>query len=67
MRRQQGLTLSQLWEEVPQCHRELVEFLQSLSEEPFDPAAYYGEWIATDSWGHYREHRQDIEQWKAAQ
>jgi hypothetical protein len=45
---------------------EPVEFLQSLSEEPFDPAAYYGEWIATDSWGHYQEHRQVIEQWKAA-
>ncbi len=58
MRRQQGLTLNQLWEEVPQCHRERVEFLHNLSGEPFDHAAYYCEWIATDSWGHYREHRQ---------
>lgn len=65
VRRQQGLTLSQLWEEVHQCHRELVEFLKNLSEEPFDPASYSGDWIATDSWGHYREHRQNIEQWKA--
>ena len=65
VQRQQGLTLGQLWEEVHQCHRELVEYLQGLSEEPFDPATYSGEWIATDSWGHYREHRQDIERWIA--
>lgn len=66
VRRQQGLTLSQLWDEVHQCHRQLMEFLQGLSEESFDPATYSGDWIATDSWGHYREHRQDIERWKAS-
>ncbi len=65
--RQQGLTLNQLWDEVHQCHRQLVEFLHNLSEEPFDPATYSGEWMATDSWSHYQEHRQDIERWKAGQ
>ena len=59
--RQRSLSLNQLWDEVTQYHDRLVQFLQGLPEEPFDPDTYSGGWIATDSWGHYQEHRQDLE------
>ena len=59
--RQRSLSLSQLWDEVTQNHDMLVQYLQGLPEESFDPGTYSGGWIATDSWGHYQEHRQDLE------
>ncbi|MCZ6614795.1 MAG: maleylpyruvate isomerase N-terminal domain-containing protein [Chloroflexi bacterium] len=59
--RQRSLTQDQLWDEVTLHHDRLVQFLRALPEEPFDPGTYSGGWIATDSWGHYREHRQDLE------
>ena len=59
--RQRSLTQRQLWDEVTQSHQQLVQFLQGLPEEPFDPGTYTGGWIATDSWGHYSEHRQYLE------
>ena len=59
--RQRSLTQRQLWDEVTQSHQQLVQFLQGLPKEPFHLGTYSGGWIATDSWGHYSEHRQDLE------
>ena len=36
-------------------------------DEAFTPDNYTGDWMAVDNAGHYREHREDLERWRAFQ
>ena len=56
-----GLSFDQVWEYLGDAHRRLVDFLTDLPDEAFNPDSFTGDWIATDSYGHYRGHREDLE------
>ena len=64
--KRRGLSLGQVWDEMRRSHRRLLQFLQGLPEEAYAPGTYTGDCIATDSLGHYREHWEDLERWKAS-
>ena len=59
-------SLSQAWDELRQSHQRLLEFLQGLPEEAYAPGTYTADWIASVTKGHYREHQEDLERWKAS-
>jgi len=59
-------SMEQVWKHLHDSHQQLADFLTGLPEEAFDPKSYSGDWIATDSFGHYVEHRENIERWKAS-
>ena len=61
-----GLSLDQAWEELRTSHQAMLDFLRGLPEEAFAVHSYTGDQIATETLGHYREHLEDIERWKAS-
>ena len=65
--KKRGLSLSQVWDELHQSHQRLLDFLRGLPDEAFTPGTYTGDWMAVDSADHYREHREDLERWRAFQ
>ncbi len=62
--KQSSLSFKQLGDLLRESHDRLMQFLQGLPEEAFSQDTYTGDWIATDSGGHYREHREDVERWR---
>ncbi len=62
--KQRDLSFEQLGGLLHESHDQLMQFLQGLPEEAFDSDTYTGDWIATDSGGHYHEHREDVERWR---
>ena len=61
----QGLSLGQVWDGLLGSHQRVLQLLQGLPEEAFARGSYTGDWIAGVTPGHYREHREDLERWKA--
>ena len=61
-----SLSVDHVWGHLRDTHRSLVDFLATLPSEAFGSRSYTGDWIETDAAGHYREHREDVEQWKAS-
>ena len=61
-----GLSLDRVWETLQASHQELLQLLHGLPEETFVPGTYTSDQIAIESLGHYREHREDLERWRAA-
>ena len=60
------LSPAQVWGCLDQPHKELVPYLRTIPDSVYAPDSYTGDWIATDSLGHYRSHREDLERWKAS-
>ncbi len=63
---QRGLSADQVSDLLRESHDRLLGFLRGLPDEAFAAGTYTGDWINTDSAGHYKEHREDIERWKAS-
>jgi hypothetical protein len=61
-----GLSLDQVWETLHASHQELLQRLHRFPEETFVPGTYTSDQIAMESLGHYRDHREDLERWRAA-
>lgn len=60
------LTLEQVWEHLRRTHELYLEFIGGLPEDTFNPDSYSGNTIATESFSHYREHREDMERFRAS-
>jgi hypothetical protein len=60
------LTLDQVWAHLHQTHQVLLVYISGLAEDAFRPDSYTGETIAMESFCHYKEHREDIERFKAS-
>ena len=56
-----ALTLDQVWAHLHQAHEVLLDFMGGLPEDAFRPDSYIGDTIATESFSHYLEHREDME------
>ena len=61
-----SLSAVQVWDHLLDTHKNLVDYLSTLPDEAFESQSYTGDWIETDASGHYREHREDLELWKAS-
>ena len=64
--KKRGLSLSQVWDELHQSHRRLLDLLRGLPEEALTRGTYITGAITDDTAEHYREHREDLERWQAA-
>ena len=60
------LSFSQVWDELRRSHQHLLDFLYELPPESFTPGSYTGDRITIESTGHYREHREEMENWRTA-
>ena len=60
------LTLDQVWTHLRRTHEIFLEFMGGLAEDAFRPGSYTVETIAMESFDHYREHREDMERFKAS-
>ena len=65
VKEKEGLTLDEVSGHLRQTHQVLLDFLGSLPEDTFSFDSHASKTIATESFRHYREHRQDIERFKA--
>ena len=61
-----GLSVAHVWEALRTSHEAMLDFLRGLPEEAFAAHSYIGDQIATETLGHYLEHLEDIERWKAS-
>jgi hypothetical protein len=62
----QALTPDQVWAHLHQAHQVLLDLLASLPEDAFSLDSYASDTIATESFRHYREQREDLEHFKAS-
>ena len=60
------LTLDQVWAHLRRTHEIFLEYLSGLAEDAFRHDSYTGKTIAMESFSHYREHREDMERFKAS-
>lgn len=61
-----SLDLRQAWEYLEKAHAGAIDFLHGLPEETFDEGTYTRGQITTETLGHYQQHREDLERWKAS-
>jgi len=60
------LTTDQVWAHIRQTHEKFLEFVSGLTDDAFRPDSYTVETISTESLSHYKEHREDMERFKAS-
>ena len=61
-----ALTLDQVWAHLHQTHQVLLDFMSGLPEDAFSLDSYASDTIATETFRHYIEHREDMEHFKAS-
>ena len=60
------MTSDAVWNHLHQTHQMLLDFISGLPEDAFSPRSYTDDTIATESFSHYKEHREDLERFKAS-
>lgn len=60
------LTSEQVLAHIHQTHQSLLDFIGSLPDSAFNLPSYTGDTMAMETFGHYREHREDLERFKAS-
>jgi len=61
-----ALTLDQVWAHLRWTHEMFLEFINGLPEDNFSLDSYASDTITMESFHHYREHREDMERFKAS-
>ncbi len=64
--RKQGLTPEQVFAELEETHRRLRDYLEHVSEAAFAKENRFLRRLRQDTYGHYREHSEQIRAWRKA-
>jgi len=64
MERWRGLSLTEAWQRARDVHRRLMECLESLPHIPGRTEARLRRRLRWDTCNHYREHAQQVRQWR---
>jgi len=63
--RKQHLSIELVKQELVATHQRLLDFLAELPESAFFPKSRFVKRLRLDTYGHYREHANQVTQWRA--